>query len=65
MVPFEKSAKILEQKKYQLRNLRKFGNKKWYHKRKVQKITKKIGTILEKFQNSVTKKVSFEPCEKI
>ena len=26
MVPFEKSSKILQQIKYQLRNLRKFGN---------------------------------------
>ena len=46
MVPFEKSAKIPEQKRYQLKNLRKFGNKN--------------GTIREKYQKSQTKMVPFQ-----
>ena len=39
MIPFEKSAKILEQKLFQLRNLRKFSNKN--------------GTIREIYDNKV------------
>ena len=45
MVPFEKSAKILDQKRYQLRNLRKFGNKN--------------GTIREKYEKSPLKRYHF------